>query len=98
MLSGVSRLWRKYRHSRGLAREAMHFLFCLVAGAILIPAAIYLVGMKVLGPYEHGGYLSFVLDIVVSALRGSWPFLLLVLGPYLGLWTLRLWRRVAHTA
>ena len=72
----------------------MHFTLCLLAGMLLIPAAIYQVGMKLLGPYENGGYFSFVADIARSAVVGSWPFVLLVLGPYLGLWLLRLWRRV----
>jgi hypothetical protein len=93
MAGRLTNLWRRYRQSTGLAREAVHFALCLLVGALLIPAAIYLVGVKVLGPYEDGGYFSFVADIARSAAVGSWPFVLLVLGPYLGLWMLRLWRR-----
>jgi hypothetical protein len=94
MFGGISDLWRKYRQSRGLPRECIQLALCLLLGLLLIPAAIYLVGMKLLGAYENGGYFAFVSDIARSAATGSWPFVLLVLGPYLALWTLRLWRRV----
>ena len=96
MFGRVSGLWRKYRQSRGLPRECMHFVLCLLLGLLLIPAAIYLVGMKLLGAYENGGYFAFVIDIARSAASGSWPFVLLGLGPYLALWSLRLWRRVVR--
>jgi hypothetical protein len=93
MMNGLSTLWRRYQQSSALVRELAIFSLCLVLGWLLIPVAIYLVGMRLLGPYEHGSYLQFVLDIAGGVLSGSWPFWLLVLGPYLGLWAYRLWRR-----
>jgi hypothetical protein len=96
MMSGLASLWRRYQQSGRLTRECMIFGLCLVLGWLLIPAAIYLVGMRLLGPYEHGGYLQFVADIAGGVFSGSWPFWLLVSGPYLGLWAQRLWRRAWH--
>jgi hypothetical protein len=93
MMNGLSTFWRRYKQSSPLTREVAIFSLCLTLGWLLIPVAIYLVGMRLLGPYEHGSYLKFVTDIGSGVFSGSWPFWLLVSGPYLGLWAYRLWRR-----
>ncbi len=93
-MNGLSTFWRRYQRSGPLMRETVIFGLCLVLGWLLIPMAIYLVGIRLLGSYEHGSYLNFVTDIASGVFSGSWPFWLLVLGPYLGLWTYRLWHRV----
>ena len=93
MMNTLSNLWRRYQRGGPLMREAALFGLCLLLGWLLIPVAIYQVGLRLLGPYEHGSYLKFVSDIAGGVFSGLWPFWLLVLGPYLGLWAFRLWRR-----
>ena len=77
-----------------MRREAVTVALCLILGWLLIPAAIFLVGQQFLGPYERGGYFSFVRDIAAGVISGSWTFWLLVLAPYGGIWLIRLWRLV----
>jgi hypothetical protein len=92
-MSRLTDLWRRFRQAGALARESILIGLCLLTGLLLIPAAIYLVGVRLFGSYEHGSYLRFVGDIASGAFGGSWPFLMLIAGPYAGLWALRLWRR-----
>jgi hypothetical protein len=73
-------------------RELLTIGLCLIAGLLLIPGAIYFVGLKLLGPYDRGGYFNLVGNIASAVIQGAWPFCLLVLGPYIGLWVLRFWR------
>jgi hypothetical protein len=94
-MNPISRLWRRYRRLDGVTRELATFALCLLLGVLVIPAAIYLVGLKLLGSYSNGGYFAFVRDISVALGSFSWPFWLLALGPYLGVWLLRIWRRYA---
>jgi uncharacterized membrane protein YdjX (TVP38/TMEM64 family) len=86
--------WRQYRSSRGLSRELTTIGLCLVVGLLLVPGAIFVVGQSLLGAYAHGGFGSFVADIVGQLLTGSVLFWLLVLGPYGAVWLWRGWRQL----
>jgi hypothetical protein len=85
---------RWYRKQRGAAREGSAFLLCLLTGSLIVPAAIYLVGIGLLGPYTGGGLGTYLADFWRQLFKLAPAFWLVALGPYLALWLLRLARRL----
>ncbi len=71
------------------ARELALLLGLFLAGLILMPIAIYLVGEQVFGKYAGHGYADFYSEITQKIRRGDFYALLLILCPYLGWLTLR---------
>lgn len=84
--------WRSYRRSRGWVRELVTIALCLLIGLLVVPTGVYVVGRQILGPYANGGLPNLIADIARELVRGSLPFWLLVGGPYIAVWLLRLIR------
>lgn len=64
-------------------------------GVFLLPAAVYLVGQRVVGEYPaDGGVFALAVSVWVDAIRGNPLALLLVLSPYGAVQFLRLARRL----
>ena len=91
-MNTLSRQWRRFRGTRGLKRELLTILLCLLLGLLLGPALVYLAGQPVLGPYANGGYPRFMGDMLRSLATGSLPFWLFALGPYGVVWVWRVLR------
>ena len=70
------------RHPR-LRRELWLLLAGVALGLILMPLAIYIVGVLTLGPYAAGGLGSFIADYYRGLFHGSLANWGVVLGPYL---------------
>lgn len=81
--------WRNFRRTRGLTREVLTLLLSLALGLLVAPILVYGVGQQALGPYANGGYLQLMGDILGNLARGSLPFWLFVLGPYVAVWVWR---------
>jgi hypothetical protein len=80
--------------ARGVWRELLRALACLLIGVIVMPCLIYAVGRLALGPYAHGSVLSLWQDFLRGLARGSQAFWFIAIGPYLLLLLLRGGRRV----
>ena len=90
------------------ARSAILLSGLALAGALLVPLAVYLFGSTLMGPYEgDGGLVGFLATVYADLLRGRPGALALVLSPtvFFALWWLifRLVRRrraeaTEHTA
>ena len=79
-------------------REFALFLGCLLVGVLLLPIAIYIVGLSFFGSYEGGGIGAFY-GAIHADIREFDPVIwFLVLSPYLVLQLLRatfaLFRRI----
>jgi hypothetical protein len=66
-------------------------------GLLLLPLAIYVVGIQIIGPYEgEGGAFGLLASILGALARGDWAAWVLTLSPYvvvqLGRLGLHLWR------
>lgn len=64
-----------------LKRDSSWMIAALLFGALLLPFLVYYTGVLTLGPYSHGGPLTFYADFLggVVHLRGAaW---MLLLGP-----------------
>ena len=71
-------------------KESVIFLWFLVGGLFLLPAAVYLVGNAIFGEYGGTGFSAFYGDIH-SELRGGEPAVwFLILSPYIVWQLLRL--------
>lgn len=81
------------RHPR-IRRELWLLVAGVIVGFILMPLAVYLVGVVTLGPYTDGGLGSFVSDYYRSLFRGWLPGWGVVLGPYLMVQLMRVLIRV----
>jgi len=77
------------RHPR-LRRELWLLVAGVVVGFILMPLAIYLVGVLTLGPYTDGGLGSFIADYYRGLFHGWLPGWGVVFGPYLLVQLIRL--------
>ncbi len=73
-----------------LQREALLFAILGLAGLLLLPAAIYLVGQAVFGDYGGGSYFDFHGRLLGRLLAGEPSVLFLLLSPYLVWQALRL--------
>lgn len=94
MMATLRNTWKNRRRARGWRGELQTLLLCLAAGVLLAPAVIYLVGAQLLGAYHNGGYLAYMGDFGLALLHLKPSFWLVALGPWLGLWFLRLTRRL----
>lgn len=74
-----------------LKREAIVLAGLLGAGVLLLPFAVYGVGVYVIGEYEPGAdAFSFAIDLWLALGRGHWAAWVLVTSPYLCVQALRL--------
>lgn len=81
--------WRSYRRRKGLGREAITLLLGIVAGLVLLPLAIYVVGRVLLGAYlrdttdvTSDGPLALWSDYLAGLSQGSVAHWLVLVGPY----------------
>lgn len=77
---------------RRTRRELRYFLLLAGFGLLAMPFLIYLAGILTLGPYD-GGLLAFLGSLYRAFLRLEPSAWLLMLGPYLLFWPLRLLTR-----
>ena len=77
-----------------MKKEITLFLISALAGIIVLPIAIYLVGNLVFGEYGKGGYSGFFIDILADLLTGTGTIWFLILSPYIVLQILRLTRHI----
>lgn len=80
-----------------LRREALIFSTLLGFGVLVLPFAVYAVGVRIIGEYEPDAtFLSLPVDLWSALATGEWAAWLLVLSPYAVVQTLRgslrLWR------
>lgn len=73
-------------------RELNYFLLLAGFGLLAMPFLVYLAGILTLGPYE-GGLLAFLASLYKAFFRLEPSAWLLLLGPYLLFWPLRLLTR-----
>jgi hypothetical protein len=86
-----SRVGDSVRSLSRVQRELIFLSISLVLGLFVIPAAIFLVGSAVLGPYAGGGNLAALLKNFYKALGDGAPsFWLVAAGPYVLIQLLRL--------
>lgn len=81
--------WRSYRRRKGFGREAITLVLGLLAGLLLMPFGIYLVGHALLGGYVRSttsttpaGPVALWSDFVGGLSQGSLAHWLVLLGPY----------------
>lgn len=67
---------------RRLRFELLFAAGALGFGLLILPALVYWVGMRILGPYANGGLGAFYADLFRDLLSGSGRSWLLVGGPY----------------
>lgn len=75
-----------------IGRELRFFLLVGGFGIVVLPLLVYLVGALTLGPYE-GGIGSFLAKLYGDFVRLAPTAWLLLLGPYVLFWALRLLTR-----
>lgn len=78
--------------ARGLHREVRFLMLLAGFGLVVMPFLIYLAGVLTLGPYE-GGLPAFLGSLYKALLLLEPSAWLLLLGPYLLFWPLRLLTR-----
>jgi hypothetical protein len=88
----MKQAWRQFRQMRGLPREAVTILLCLLLGLAVMPIAVYVVGQRLFGPYVDGGYGAYLLGLIRSMAQLSLAHWLFALGPYGAVWLWRIWR------
>jgi len=83
-----------------LRKETALLVGFVFIGLVVLPIAIYAVGLNIFGAYGGGGYGSFYSDLSGRIRSGDVVAWFLVLSPYLGWQTLRLigfaWRATAR--
>lgn len=75
-----------------LNRELRYFLLIAGFGLLVLPFLVYLAGVLTLGPYE-AGLLSFLASLFRSFFTLQPTAWVLLLGPYLLFWVVRLMTR-----
>lgn len=76
-------LLARWRDQNAALREVLLLAGCLVAGLLLMPLLIWLVGRVTLGSYANGGPLKLWLDFLRGLGHGELPFWAVLAGPYL---------------
>lgn len=95
---------RKRPPTRGGARSEAHprrwrwaLLLALLAGALLLPAAAYVAGGALIGPYEgKRGLATYLGTLYHAAGQGRLPALLVLLGPAASMLVWRLRKAILH--
>jgi hypothetical protein len=87
----MARKQRTFRQT--ITREAILAGVLLLAGFLLLPLLVYLVGGAVFGPYAGQGPGQFFGDLFANLGDGEWAAWLLVLAPLLGISFLRILTR-----
>ncbi len=78
-----------------LKREALLLAGLLTFGLLVLPFAVYLVGVRVFGEYRaDADAFTLAVDLWIALGRGFWAAWVLVLSPYLVIQALRLARRL----
>ena len=65
-----------------LKREALLFAIFGLAGLLLLPGAVFLVGQAIFGDYGGGSYFDFHAGLLGRLLSGEPAVLFLLLSPY----------------
>jgi len=85
---------------RVLRKEAALLVGFVFIGLVVLPIAIYAVGLSIFGDYGGRGYGEFFSDLSARIRTGDAAAWFLVLSPYLGWQTLRLigsaWRATSR--
>lgn len=66
-----------------ITRESILLVALVVAGLLLLPVAIYLVGQAVFGDYSDGGFADFYWQLLKQLRSGDLLVWYLILSPYL---------------
>lgn len=82
MSSIIGKLFGPAAAAKPLQRELLLAGFALLAGLLLIPVLVWLVGRMTLGEYTHGGVPAFLADYLRGLARGDLAFWVMLLGPY----------------
>ena len=82
---------------RVTSRELRYFLILAGFGLVVMPFLIYLAGVLTLGPYE-GGLPAFLWSLFRALLTLEPSAWLLLFGPYLLFWPIRLLTRPLRRA
>jgi hypothetical protein len=77
---------------RGLRREMTYLLLIGGFGLLVLPFLVYLAGVLTLGPYD-GGLPAFLASLYMALLRLEPSAWLLLAGPYLMFWPMRVLTR-----
>lgn len=96
MSNRLARLASHYRKARGLWRELLTLIVCVLIGGIVMPCLIFAAGRVALGPYTHGGVFALWRDFLGGLGSGSQAFWFIALGPYLLVWLIRGGRWLLH--
>ena len=85
----AGRALRQLPHLSAWIRELLLLGICLVAGVVLVPCLLYLVGRMALGGYAHGGMESLFADFASALRAGDAVSWVMALSPYVMLWAVR---------
>ena len=66
-----------------LKKESLLFLYLFLAGILLLPIAVYLIGYALFGEYSGTGFSAFYGSLHSSLRSGELAVWFLVLSPYL---------------
>lgn len=80
-MSALARSLESYRRQPRPVRELIIALALVLAGLLLMPLGVYLVGQATLGPYARGGMSALLGDWFRSLFRGESAPWMLALGP-----------------
>jgi hypothetical protein len=69
--------------STTISKELLTLLLLILAGVLLLPIAIFLVGSAVFGPYAGSGFGEFYRDIHADLMDGQAVVIFLLVAPYL---------------
>jgi hypothetical protein len=97
-LNGGTQSWLRLNAWRAdPRREALRTGVAILAGVVVVPALVWMVGNQLLGKYPNGGLLALWEDFFVGLAHGGVAYWLIAIGPYLFLWLLRAWMAVLRT-
>ena len=89
MANSLLGAWRSYRRRKGAAREVITLALGAVAGLVVLPIGIYVVGRLLLGAYVRSptdptpaGPFTLWTDYLGALAQGSLPHWLVLTGPY----------------
>ena len=83
MTAPLSSLLARWRQQSRLVRELLLLALAVLAGLLVMPPIIWLLGRATLGSYANGGPLALWIDFFRGLARGELPFWLVLIGPFL---------------